>query len=254
MKKLFRIIFALAYLLSYSIVHNGGLISGVNAGMLINPFSVAAAGSGNVIAISYLGHFEDAGTATTYNFTSSDYGVAAADRYIAVAAARGGTAANTLSSCTLNTQACSISATQGANLSSTGIGIALVASGTTGLTTSITWSGSASGCGITLFRMVGGGTITFQDSAQTTTDPVSILADVKGGGAAVYVEGCRTGGAATGVAGYTLDLDNVVTAGTGIYFSGHYQAGAVGDENNRAFTLDTGGDRHNAIVATFQPS
>lgn len=244
-KTFLRFAFALLYLIVVSVVH---------AGVLLNPYYLAAPAGGNQIAISYLGHFEDAGTATTYNYTSSDYGVAAADRYIAVAAARGGSAAHTLSSCTLNGVAGTVSITQGANFSSTGICWALVASGTTGLTTSITWSGSAAGSGITLFRMVGGGTITFQDSAITTTDPVNILADVASGGAAVFVEACRTGGAATGVAGYTLDLDNVTIAGSGKYFSGHYEAGAAASENNRAFQLDTGGDRFNAIVGTFQPS
>jgi hypothetical protein len=221
----------------------------VASGSLLLPSGIIAA---TFITLEFLGNFEDGGSATTYNFASCDYGAEDADRYIFAAAGRGGSASQTISSATLNGVAASIPITVGANLSSTGIAFAKVPTGLTGLTTSITWSGSASGCGLALYRGVATGrTISFDDSAQTTLDNTIIEANVAAGGIALWLTANRSGTAGTPT-GFTLDVDAVTTSGAGTYYVGQYEAGDIAAETDRDFKLDGAGDRFNSIVATFK--
>jgi len=215
-----------------------------------------AVGVPNIITLTDVFNYNSSANDTTHNFTACDYGAEAEDRYIVAAFTRGGLASHTVVSATLNGVTANVVATQGANLSGNGIVFAKVPTGTTGLTSSVTWSGAAAGTSVTIFRLVGGGTITFDDSAMTTTNGATIQADVKQGGVAIWSQGHRTGPSTT-IVGFNAMVIDAITNAPGLHSSGYY--GSPYDLNfvdqiNRSFSWATGGDRYNAIVATFKPS
>jgi len=128
--------------------------------------------AGGAVIGTYINKYANTGNATTYNFTSSDFGTAFAGRRILVAVA-GAFSSRNISSVTIGGVSATILVQRQSNAGSseltTGFVIAEVPTGTSG-TISVTWSGSQNGCAIAIWSLAG---LAADAALDTDSDPAN---------------------------------------------------------------------------------
>lgn len=156
-------------------------------------------------------------SASTYTFSSQNFGTESADRYI-VAAAVGrsddATGTITLDSVSIGGEAATLSVnhrnTGGSNITFAAFAIAHVPTGTTGDVV-VTFSGAILRCGIALYSATSVDPTPTDTGVSSANDPTTSL-DVAAGGIAFATGYTSQASAADSVAGVTEDYDTIVSA------------------------------------------
>ena len=151
-------------------------------------------GGASAFGISFVDSFVNASELTTYTFTNKNIGAVAADRHIVVTLAR--QSSNAVNSVTVNGQTCKVVAlTENTdNFSTIWVTEAWVPTGTTAVTVTVVFAGTAEQCGVGLFRMVGASetvSASATDTDITDNGAMTCTATVPAGGG--YVCSARGG-------------------------------------------------------------
>lgn len=174
---------------------------------IINPYRFAAATPN--ASISFTDSASDGSDGTGYTFSARSLGAAASDRFIVVGAGQRNSG-QTVSSLTIGGVSASLIKRQvgASGFNVTELWGATVPTGTTGDIT-VTWSASVVRCAIAVHRIVNLTSTTPTFTVGSTTDPMSVLINVEGGGVAVAFSYGGVNGTNTWT-GLTEDVDALV--------------------------------------------
>lgn len=190
--------------------------------------SILAWLSPGTASVTYLTAAESSSNATTYTFSSLNFGTASGDRRIIVGVIGRASSASartiTAASCTIGGVVPSkvVELAGGDDINDTvTLLIATVPTGTTGQTVAIEWSAGMNRCAIAVWAATGLASNTATDTLSSSDSPPSGTIDVPANGFAVVMASSTTTTSCTAT-GYTERFDEVVEGHT--YSGGDYSA------------------------------
>ena len=210
---------------------------------------------------------ESSADQTTYTFTGKSLGVAAADRFIAVAiTGRSTNGARLLSNVVINSVTAAVASDGttnafreqgfGTTRSHSAIYIAAVPTGATGDIV-VTWDGQNAACSVEVYRMTGIVSATCTDVAENGTGTASnelfVNCTVNDGGIAIGVCSVASGGQTNTWTNITEDIDKEMVGG-GECRSTAFELYATGGSPVDTRYQWTGGSNTGGVVASWPPA
>jgi len=213
------------------------------------------------VSVTYITNAVDATNGSSFSFTSTSFGPAAADRkiVIGVSSENGGSGERTISALTVG----GVSATQLVRSYQAGndcvaeLWIATVPTGTSG-TVAITWSGSVRACGIGVWAVNGASSTAFDTASNSQTSSISAVAVTTSCEAGGVIIGMVGGGQANPVSSYSWsnaneDFDATVDAGDRATHSGASNAYAAAQSSLAITVTPSVSGELSAVTISLSP-
>jgi hypothetical protein len=200
----------------------GGVLKGSAAG------GGGGGGAGGTLTGTWVASDDVSSPANQHTFSGMNFGTAAANRLLIVAACSSGNSPAPASSVTIGgVSATLVKSVSGSQFVSASLWQALVPSGTSG-TVVVNWSGTASCAGIGIWS-VQTDTQGAQNSGSSTGSSIAAVVPTSGYGIVAYQVNCNT--TITGVApsNFTEDYEDIFTTGRNAQEGGHFTASATID-------------------------